>query len=566
MHVRNSAQKPKQTFACNHENCKKTFTDKRSLKRHSVKHLPPEVQEAMRIPCTYPGCEKTCARKDSLKKHMQSHTKEKPYACICGGKYNTNSNLTRHVRLLDDPEHHRSKATEKTKPGSINKELKAELPVHAENEPLLASASSPFELDSNMFLNSDEKNNNVSSNPATPLSIFSPHVNFSDEIFNGSSSFGIFSPTDDDISQVASTPFKPTNSQIVYDDKKPMALEHSVQAIVLKPSIEPRSIHSQKPFKCDHKDCNSTHTNISNLIHHKLLHLTREALLEKGKGHVCEYPDCGKCFVDKRDLARHMRKHTKEKPYECCCGQKYGDNTSLKTHVKLAKDSLRHFSVTSKNKNSKSVDTELKAELPVNAEKQLTEPLLVSPSSPFELDPNMFLSRDDDLSSNSGENINLLRDPATPLSIFSPNVSFLDETLDNIISSGLVSPTNEDETITSSSSGAKKRKSIEHTEEVVPSIKEMKVETHLSLEQNIQELEATIQSTDTLIKRLQNEMVEAIKIKNQAMKRLTQIKHPTITSSVYRIPSTPTLFQPSSRDNSEKNHHDPSQNISQSLK
>ena len=35
--------------------------------------------------------------------------------------------------------------------------------------------------------------------------------------------------------------------------------------------------------------------------------------------------ECGKAFLWKSGLEKHMRKHTREKPFVCHCGQRYFD-------------------------------------------------------------------------------------------------------------------------------------------------------------------------------------------------------------------------------------------------
>ena len=48
---------------------------------------------------------------------------------------------------------------------------------------------------------------------------------------------------------------------------------------------------------------------------------------------VCAYPDCHTAFVNKGHLDRHMRMHTKEKPYACplpICGKRFSRRTSYR--------------------------------------------------------------------------------------------------------------------------------------------------------------------------------------------------------------------------------------------
>ncbi|XP_034247232.1 zinc finger protein 22-like, partial [Thrips palmi] len=67
--------------------------------------------------------------------------------------------------------------------------------------------------------------------------------------------------------------------------------------------------------------------------------LDAEAGLEKhlaarGKRHACQH--CGKVFQWAAELARHLRTHTGEKPFQCkVCGKKFSQSSSLIKHERI---------------------------------------------------------------------------------------------------------------------------------------------------------------------------------------------------------------------------------------
>lgn len=84
-------------FMC--ENCGHSFTNKTSLNKHKLTHLPKEQLETLKkFRCSF--CNKTLTTAHSLKYHEMKHTGEKPYKCeYCGVKFRYQSNIHKHQKL-----------------------------------------------------------------------------------------------------------------------------------------------------------------------------------------------------------------------------------------------------------------------------------------------------------------------------------------------------------------------------------------------------------------------------------------------------------------------------------
>ncbi|KAI5459547.1 hypothetical protein BGZ63DRAFT_489379, partial [Mariannaea sp. PMI_226] len=63
---------------------------------------------------------------------------------------------------------------------------------------------------------------------------------------------------------------------------------------------------------------------------------TSPARAKRGAKQLRKCPHCGQCFSKTEHLARHVRSHTKERPFRCdACGKSYSRQDSLLRHSRV---------------------------------------------------------------------------------------------------------------------------------------------------------------------------------------------------------------------------------------
>ncbi len=84
-----------------------------------------------------------------------------------------------------------------------------------------------------------------------------------------------------------------------------------------------------KLFRCTWVGCTSKFARKADLKRHMRIHT-------KAKPYVCKHPGCGKGFTQKSALTIHIRTHTGEKSHKCVtCSKQFADSSTLARHRRI---------------------------------------------------------------------------------------------------------------------------------------------------------------------------------------------------------------------------------------
>ncbi|KAF0989311.1 hypothetical protein HZS_3333 [Henneguya salminicola] len=85
---------------CTYKNCKRSFKDIISMRKHLNIHGPKNFICSSCGKCDFEGCGKRFSLDFNLRTHMRIHTGDRPYVCPfdnCGRKFAQSTNLKSHI-------------------------------------------------------------------------------------------------------------------------------------------------------------------------------------------------------------------------------------------------------------------------------------------------------------------------------------------------------------------------------------------------------------------------------------------------------------------------------------
>ena len=330
-------------FQCDYEACRKTFTTKRGLNRHSAIHT-----DASQFRCYSGDCFGKIKFRDSqaLARHIQlTHTMEKPFECnICNKRYGLSYNLKRHKVQVHSTENEKNTKKEQKSPPKRERkvdpfeELATHRPITFDEEQEQSASSLSLPEEPSLFNEPSQ-----AADDANPImEVEKPHeLRFTVMPDNNGENSKII--------KIISIPRNQLKSSI--NDHFQRAFLGTVPEAVLTERVEEPELPSgqnaadqntgspdkwimyggdkTRLFKCVYEACSRTFTTRRGLSRHYVIHTAPSQFR-------CYWEACtGKIkYPDKQALARHIKtKHRMIRLFECnICNKRFGRSDNLMSH------------------------------------------------------------------------------------------------------------------------------------------------------------------------------------------------------------------------------------------
>ena len=249
-------------------------------------------------------CDKVFSQSKSLKVHIGGHTGERPYMCaVCSKRFTQSSDLARHNRIHSGEKPYKCLLCTKTFNQSGS--LKIHMRVHTGEKPYSCS------LCKKNFTKSSHLHSHRRRTHANTVGLIQPGCE-----------------NDQFKCAISSDEFTSTSDLAVHSGQKPCECDMSVMALSdsehLSNHIQTQSTdETRNGSLCFSDRCKRrVHSNTTNEL--------------KQDDASLECPVCSKRFKRSRDVARHGRIHTGDKPYVCyMCDKAFNRPETLKVHIRV---------------------------------------------------------------------------------------------------------------------------------------------------------------------------------------------------------------------------------------